>query len=154
MKTQILRRQNFLSKDSSPAPEEAVCQVARPDKKAREAKVSLLADLASLQKKSSKTKKAEVEAENSDDVNNNNVKNSNKAESAQADGDEDKRVNPFLAQIENAKSSKPRTVKQRTTAARAPSPASGQDQLQRMMAARRKLVEETDEGAETAEAGP
>ena len=77
MKTQILRRQNFLSKDSSPAPEEAVCQVARPDKKAREAKVSLLADLASLQKKSSKTKKAEVEAENSDDVNNNNVKNSN-----------------------------------------------------------------------------
>ena len=131
-----------------------MCPAARPDKKAREAKVSLLADLASLQKKSSKTKKAEVEAENSDEVNNN-VKNSTKTESAETGGDEeDKRVNPFLAQIENAKSSKPRTVRPRPAAARVPSPASGQDQLQRMMAARRKLVEETDEGAETAEAGP
>ena len=52
LKTQILKRQNFLSKDSSPAPAEEPSKVQpRPDKRAKDAKVSLLADLQKMHKK-------------------------------------------------------------------------------------------------------
>ena len=155
LKTQILKRQNFLSKDSSPAPTEEHSKVqARPDKKAKDAKVSLLADLQKMHKKTEKScnngQETPSDRNLSDEINNNNAKNilhKNDSLSDSKDAQDKKEVNPLLAAIENAKKSKPRIIKPKLKSAEGP--PSVQDQLRLKLEARKKLVDETDEGAET-----
>ena len=242
LKTQILRRQSFLlSKENSPAPDnDSKKLLNKPDRKAKDAKVSLLADLQKLHKKTVKEENPEPEVEvskniikESDKVNNNvdeedlnkksvnpllaeieNKKNSTTKSKSKApppppppkpasndeeddnnkkqvnpflaeienkknsrlnnsklkepppppppktasnddeEADSKKPVNPFLAEIENAKNSKPKLKNSKTKSKDLPSkPAvpSIQDQLRLKLEARKKLVDDTDEGAETAE---
>ena len=159
LKTQILKRQNFLSKDSSPAPTEELSKVqTKPDKKAKDAKVSLLADLQKMHKKTEKScnngQETPSDRNLSDEINNNdNAKNSlhkNDSLSDSRDAQDKKEVNPLLAAIENAKKSKPRIIKPKLKALETKEgPPSVQDQLRLKLEARKKLVDETDEGAET-----
>jgi len=201
LKTQILRRQSFLlSKENSPAPDNDSNKLLnKPDKKAKDAKVSLLADLQKLHKKNVKEESAEPlvevqkdELKESDKINNNvgddeenkkpmnpflaeieNAKNSksksNKtnpnppppppplkpaSNNIEVEEESKKQVNPFLAEIENAKNSKPKLKSLKTKSKDPPSkPAvpSIQDQLRLKLEARKKLVDDTDEGAETAD---
>ena len=68
--------------------------------------------------------------------------------------DNKKPVNSFLAEIENAKNSKPKLKSLKTKSKDPPAkPAmpSIQDQLRLKLEARKKLVDDTDEGAETAD---
>ena len=158
LKTQILKRQNFLSKDSSPAPTEELSKVqTRPDKKAKDAKVSLLADLQKMHKKTEKTcnngQEAPSERNSSEEINNNNnaknILHKNDSLSESRDAPDKKEVNPLFAAIENAKKSKPRIIKPKLKSAEsADGPPSVQDQLRLKLEARKKLVDETDEGAE------
>ena len=129
---------------------------AKPDKKAKDAKVSLLADLQKLHKKTEKLCIAEkVQSDTSCEINNNNTKDilhnkDNVSESSDAQGK--KEVNPLLAAIENAKNSKnskPRIIKPNLKSVSGEGPPPVQDQLRLKLEARKKLVEETDEGAET-----
>ena len=162
LKTQILKRQNFLSKDSSPAPTEELSKVqTKPDKKAKDAKVSLLADLQKMHKKTVKPcnngEEMPSDRKNaSDEINNNNVKNilhKNDKLSESSDAQDKKEpVNPLLAAIESAKNSKskPRIIKPKLKSLESgDGPPSVQDQLRLKLEARKKLVDETDEGAET-----
>ena len=162
LKTQILKRQNFLSKDSSPAPTEELSKVqTKPDKKAKDAKVSLLADLQKMHKKTVKPCNNGEEMlsdrkNESDEINNNNVKNilhKNDKLSESSDAQDKKEpVNPLLAAIESAKNSKskPRIIKPKLKSLESgDGPPSVQDQLRLKLEARKKLVDETDEGAET-----
>ena len=88
----------------------------------------------------------------SDEINNNNVKNilhKNDSLSESRDAPDKKEVNPLFAAIENAKKSKPRIIKPKLKSAEsADGPPSVQDQLRLKLEARKKLVDETDEGAE------
>jgi len=62
LKTHILKKQNQDSKDNSPAPESLLEKLIKPDKKAKDAKVSLMADLQKLHKKKTKDPpKSEIE---------------------------------------------------------------------------------------------
>ena len=163
LKTQILKRQNFLSKDSSPAPTEELSKVqTKPDKKAKDAKVSLLADLQKMHKKTVKpcNNGEEIPSDRknaSDEINNNNNaknilhKNDKLSESSDAQ-DKKEPGNPLLAAIESAKNSKskPRNIKPKLKLLESgDGPPSVQDQLRLKLEARKKLVDETDEGAET-----
>lgn len=162
LKTQILKRQNFLSKDSSPAPTEELSKVqTKPDKKAKDAKVSLLADLQKMHKKTVKPcnngEEMPSDRKNeSDEINNNNVKNilhkTDKLSESSDAQDKKEPVNPLLAAIESAKNSKskPRIIKPKLKSLESgDGPPSVQDQLRLKLEARKKLVDETDEGAET-----
>ena len=160
LKTQILKRQNFLSKDSSPAPGDELSKVQlMPDKKAKDAKVSLLADLQKMHKKTSPCNNGEEipsDRNSSEEINNNNAKNilhkNDKLSESSDDGQDKKEVNPLLAALQNAKNSKskPRNIKPKLKSLEsADGPPSVQDQLRLKLEARKKLVDETDEGAET-----
>ena len=130
LRSQILKRQHFLSKDASPAPEEEESSaVAKPDQKSKDAKSSLMADLQKLQKKVVKPT-SQVDASRGDD--NNNVESEENGGSSSP-----KAVNPFLAELGGAKSNKlKKTIKSKDPA------SSIQDQLQMRLAARKKLVDE------------
>lgn len=162
LKTQILKRQNFLSKDSSPAPGDELSKVQlKPDKKAKDAKVSLLADLQKMHKKTetepcNNGEEIPSDRNSSGEINNNNAKNilhkNDKLSESSDDAQDKKEVNPLLAALQNAKNSKskPRIIKPKLKSLESvEGPPSVQDQLRLKLEARKKLVDETDEGAET-----
>ena len=146
MRAQILKRQNFLSKDNSPAPESSpIKPELKPDKKSTDAKTFLMADLQKLQKKVCKEniKESSPEVSKSEpkgDSNNNSI-----IESSCHENDSQKAVNPFLAELGSNKISKlKKSIKPRVSEV-----PSIQDQLQLKLAARKKLVDEAaDELAE------
>ena len=133
----------------------------KPDKKARDAKVSLLADLQKMHKKTESPCNNNAEEITSDrnssgEINNNNAKNTlhknDKLSESSDDAQDKKEVNPLLAALQNAKNSKskPRIIKPKLKSSEsADGPPSVQDQLRLKLEARKKLVDETDEGAET-----
>ena len=131
----------------------------KPDKKAKDAKVSLLADLQKMHKKTSPCNSGEEipsDRNSSEEINNNNAKNilhkNDKLSESSDDGQDKKEVNPLFAALQNAKNSKskPRNIKPKLKSLEsADGPPSVQDQLRLKLEARKKLVDETDEGAET-----
>lgn len=141
LRTQILKRQNFLSKDNSPVPESSpVKPELKPDKKSKDAKTFLMADLQKLQKKVCKESSPEVaKCEPEGDTNNNNM-----LDSSCHENDSQKVNNPFLAELGSNKGSKlKKAIKPKMSEV-----PSIQDQLQLKLAARKKLVDEADELAE------
>ena len=131
----------------------------KPDKKAKDAKVSLLADLQKMHKKTESpcnNNGEETPSDRSDEINNNNAKNilhkNDKLSESSDDAQDKKEVNPLLAALQNAKNSKskPRIIKPKLKSLESSEgPPSVQDQLRLKLEARKKLVDETDEGAET-----
>lgn len=135
LKTQILKKQNLNSKDNSPAPDLSLEKlIPKPDKKAKDAKVSLMADLQKLHKKKIKDP-PKTEIENLDKANNNVTDN---------DDDENKN-NMFLTQLKNIKN----TTKPRIKSSRGDQDSPGvPDQLRLKLEARKKLVDESNEVSE------
>ena len=107
LKTQILRRQSFiLSKENSPAPDnDSKKLLNKPDRKAKDAKVSLLADLQKLHKKTVKEETPEPVVEVSKNIINESDKVNNNVDEKDVNK---KSVNPLLAEIENKKNSNPK----------------------------------------------
>jgi len=126
LKTQILRRQSFLlSKENSPAPDnDSKKLLNKPDRKAKDAKVSLLADLQKLHKKTVKEETPEPVVEVSKNI----IKESDKVNNNVDEEDVNKKsVNPLLAEIENKKNSNTKSKGKVPPPPPPPKPASNDD---------------------------
>jgi len=133
LKTHILKKQNQDSKDNSPAPELLLEKLIKPDKKAKDAKVSLMADLQKLHKKKTKDP-PKNENENLDKVNNN----------VPEKVEEENKNNLFLNQLKNMKNTN--QTKPRIKSVRGDQDSPGvPDQLRLKLEARKKLVDESNE---------
>ena len=140
LKSQILKRQNLHSKDNSPVPDSLPkLPILKPDKKAKDAKVSLLADLQKLQRRKCDSEdEKNINAVTSDNKDLDKINNNNIQEECGSSSDSNK--NTFLTELKNIKNSKPKikVIKEKE-------PNVIQDQLRLKLEARKKHVDESNE---------